>query len=783
MSYGLIYKVYIPSVRKNAYYLEIEKKDYTGECSTITGGEEPFVTTLDDDDYVYTPLRLSTAKLSVVGGDSLSSLFATAYQQYRVTLLKGGIPLWCGFIKPELYTQDYSTHTHEIEMDCLSAISTLEYVKYTQSDTSGLKFVSLKSLISRALTAANAWYGKVYIPHTFAASASDYGTNALMRDDCVISEQNFFDEENKPASYKDILEEICRFAHVTLYDDGGDLYFVDHDYTDAYDEWTLTDGTLVLTKANAKTIGIRSVQDIGFGGSGHSMDIIAGYNKASVKTSNYNNADKVFPDEDWDNLTALAIELSQCNIVQVVKSGSTSTYNKIVARGRCIWLTPSKWEPHVYQGTKITEDGVDMSTLKVANTGHSTTDYYYNNGNTIHEKVTEITDLTALISTWSGNRELGSYFGTDDNRTYPDSDIFETDKAFNSMVYGAFLGRYCNWSMNADYTDSITSYDYDNIMFIRKYSMIGDATDNGTLSPPHDGITFDPDKYNGLFNYKGHMPVAAYADGAIAINLQVVTTGQYQPLAVQGVAKNGFYYSNEKNTFAAGSKVTFTFVLRIGDTYWNGTEWTTTKSTFTTLSQEMKEAGSFTSLATNKTLKMPYNDLSGWVIETSGTLKGELYVELVDVSCNCAIKDFSMKFQLKDNFVSSDNSSDRVYTNVVNGDYINEMDEIEEKISSYNHDGLCYSKVLLGSDFIVDALYEGINKVTTRPENLLLRRIVNQYLYPKIKLTQVLMNDVSIPPIDKLTDTYQGTDKKFIVAGKETKYRSDTSEIKMIEKE
>jgi hypothetical protein len=90
---------------------------------------------------------------------------------------------------------------------------------------------------------------------------------------------------------------------------------------------------------------------------------------------------------------------------------------------------------------------------------------------------------------------------------------------------------------------------------------------------------------------------------------------------------------------------------------------------------------------------------------------------------------------------------------------------------------------LLGSDFIVDALYEGINKVTTRPENLLLRRIVNQYLYPKIKLTQVLMNDVSIPPIDKLTDTYQGTDKKFIVAGKETKYRSDTSEIKMIEKE
>jgi hypothetical protein len=89
-----------------------------------------------------------------------------------------------------------------------------------------------------------------------------------------------------------------------------------------------------------------------------------------------------------------------------------------------------------------------------------------------------------------------------------------------------------------------------------------------------------------------------------------------------------------------------------------------------------------------------------------------------------------------------------------------------------------------GSARIQDALYEGINKVTTRPENLLLRRIVNQYDAPKIKLTQVLMNgNEDVKPIDRLTDEYQGTGKKFVITGKETKYRSDTSEIIMIEKE
>ena len=72
-----------------------------------------------------------------------------------------------------------------------------------------------------------------------------------MRDDCVISEQNFFDEEDKPMSFKDILEGDMPLSHTTLFDDYGNLYFADHDYTDAYDEWTLADGALTMTTANA----------------------------------------------------------------------------------------------------------------------------------------------------------------------------------------------------------------------------------------------------------------------------------------------------------------------------------------------------------------------------------------------------------------------------------------------------------------------------------------------------------------------------------------------------
>lgn len=783
MSYGLIYTVAIPSLRKNNYSIEVEKKDYTGASTVLTGGAEPFTVSLDDDDFVYIPLRLSTGKLAVVGGSALESLFATAYQEYRVTLYKDTTPLWCGFIKPEIYTQDYTAVQHEISIDCLSAIHTLEYVKYTQLDTSGLKFVSLKSLISRAIVASNAKYQKVYMPHTFATSQATYGTNALMQDDCVISEQNFFDEENKAMSYKDVLEEICRFAHVTLYDDCGSLYFVDHDYTDAYDEWTLTNGVLTLTSANALAIGNKSVQDIGFGGSDHSLDIVAGYNKASIKTSNYNNSDKVFPEENWDNLNPLAIELTQVPIIEAVKSGMSTKYTEVKARGKSIWLTPEKWEPHVYRTTGLLEDGRTLASLEIP----GRPGYYANGGNPIYEKVVEVTDLTTLQrDATSRPHALGTSFDT--------QTAWETNQGLYTLligslgsegrVYGAFVAKYCNWQLNDDGTDSITSYSYEKIMFIRKASMHGRQLSAGgvAVTADYDTLTFEPSNYKGFFNYKGHMPVAAYADGAISISLQVCPTGQGTPVAVQGIAKNGFFYAAEKNTYKAGAKVTLTFILQIGDSYYNGTTWTSTPATFTVQTEEMKEAGSFVSLKTNKVLSMPYNDLTGYVIETAGTLKGELYVELVDVDMNCAIKDFGMKFQLKDNYVPTDNASDRVYSNVVNSDYVNELDEIEEKISSYNHDGLCYSKVLLGNDFITDNLHEGINHEVVRPENLLLRRIVNQYADPKLKLSQVLMNDTSVCPTDKLTDTFQAG-KKFVITGKETKYRTDTMDIKMIEKE
>ena len=143
MSYGLIYTIPFASFKNEVCIIEIEKKDYTGEAAELIPAEAPFSVEIEDDDFIYVPTRFSTANICIVGSDYLQSLYSTAYQQYRVTFKRNNIITWCGFIKPELYTQDYSSKLFELEIECQSAMSTLEFIPYKGIGEEGKVFVSL----------------------------------------------------------------------------------------------------------------------------------------------------------------------------------------------------------------------------------------------------------------------------------------------------------------------------------------------------------------------------------------------------------------------------------------------------------------------------------------------------------------------------------------------------------------------------------------------------------------------------------------------------------------
>ena len=143
------------------------------------------------------------------------------------------------------------------------------------------------------------------------------------------------------------------------------------------------------------------------------------------------------------------------------------------------------------------------------------------------------------------------------------------------------------------------------------------------------------------------------------------------------------------------------------------------------------------------------------------------------------IKDSSLKYQLVDGY-NVDADSDRIYENVVNESYVNELDEIENKISTYNYDDLSYSKVLLSGDFLTDNLYSALKAGNVRLEEQLITRIINRYSQPSIKLKQILSLSDNITPITRMTDNYL-SGKKFIVTGGSINIEAESFETQMVE--
>lgn len=689
MSYGTIYTLPFRSRKEDVCLVEIQKEGYTGRVIELTGsGEAPFSVEIADDDFLYTPVRFSTAAIRVVGGDHLQSLYSTGYRQYRVMFKRAGSVTWCGFIKPELYTQDYSGTIFELEIECISAMSVLEYIEYKQKSEEGKGFVTLWELLTRCVSESRGSYSSVYLPHVYAGSESDYTAWRNVLQDMTISEQNFFDEDDKPMKLKEVLEELCRFLNWTCVDWKGDLYFVDVDHAGDYYKYTLDFST--YTTVRGFTI---SVQKVTFSGDNHTLDILGGYNKVTVKTSNYNIGD-VFPEEEFNKLKRFGLE------------------------------------------------------SKIEKKNHVTLKRFY------------------LPNTYKLYR-----YEKNNDVPLSDKDLNNYENNPNDVI-GAMLIKRCEYNMVNGEPD-ITNYNWENLIQVRSYREKGFQINGAPI-----------------LEFANPLPVAPYADGAISISLSVQVT-MNTDLTIGYVKQSGW--------------LDMRCSLSIGEDYFDGSDWVKDSSAYFDIEFLLKDytGDSFISNVNTKKLSMPYDGLEGRVIPLpeDGILTGAIKFCLYELTENYKhtntggkdeihntandgygyyIKDLKMNYKLRDDLSELSDNSDRTYENVINEDYINELDEIEFKISSYNNDGACYSKVMLGDNYLTDNLYSSIEQKLVRPEEHLIRRIINQYGYTKTKLTQVLIDDEVITPITTMTDKFQ-PNKRFMITGGTIDFAMNQFNCKMIE--
>lgn len=660
------------------FYME----DYIGEIETLTGAPSAFVVTGTDEEFVYEPVRTSTASVSIVTDSLLNDLFSVNSHHVAVKLYRGNKLLWTGYVEPEVFTQAYVPIADKLSINCISAIGTLENIQYEKQTENG--FITAINLLRYIIRSANGGYEKIYIPYVYGSSEVNYSTKKNIFDEITLAEENFTSEG---MMLDEVLENFCRFFNWTLYDYEGSLYFVDADWKGEYFSYGEDLVTYEMVTPNTVLL-----QDIGFGGSDHTIDVLPGYNKVTVKAIN-NVFDELVENEDLETLKE--------NGYQSVSYDKLSGDDVKVVRKR--FLIPEKWELDSYDG----DTGEKQDPKDAMNNSFGS--------------------ALLKISEYGGKWERSDFI--------PDISDYSWTLAVQDRVKGQQFQEKPGEAMSKD--------------LVAIKGAKGAAWMNGALS----------------------------IDGSIIVPWNDANLAFCKPSGKAGYAD-------------------IVYVLRIGDKYWDGSSWVDSEAEFK-IRYENESAGSPLTVKNTKSPDMPYSGLSGYIIKLpdNAPIIGDLSLKIRRTSeigftpesgagsikfYGYIYKNPNLNYKKKDGVVDEGENGDRVYENVVNEKFMSELDEIEFGISSYNEDGATYSKALLNGNFLTNNLYSAIEGTLVRPEEALIRRIINRYRVTKIKLTQVLKNSDLIHPFTVLYDNSM-VSKKFMLLSGVWDYEQNTVTLSMIE--
>ena len=644
---GLRYRIPFVDYNDTHYVVEVHREDYDGEPTELQPAVSCFVVSGTDDDFMYVPLRTSSATIGVLDSELLLDLYSINNQYAPVKLYKEGVLEWTGYIKPEQFTQPYVPTAQSVSVECVSAVCTLENIEYKEMNAlSGT--VTMWNLLKYLINQTKGGYRGVYIPWVYGTSS---GMTENVLEKMTLIENNFLSEE---MNLMEVLEAVCKFLNWTLWDVGGYLWFVDADHRGTY---RLYDEAL----ETYQDVSFEEVltQDVGFLGSdANTLDIVPGYNKASVKALN-NVFDEPVKDEPYDAL-------------KPYKDYFVRLYNDADGphASRKLFLKPMLWKPYAYDTT----------------------------GKEIAQSVLEGYD------SWQLNEVLGGILMREANYK-------------------------CVASNDPTPDSGVTDFEYVDSVQIR--------------------TSTDPSKPNELMGDKVAIEMlgetAVYADCAISIDFGI-----------------DYYLDDElvqKLDFVVASDNNVKIKVECGGKYYNGSTWVDYESTFSVAIENGQ-------VVSNRTPFTPYKSISGYVIPMDffvGAPKISIYCPAFMLlhnwsagwSLGVKLRNLKFGYAKKENIFEEGQNGDRIYENVVNEAYMSDCDEIEFNISSYNADGASYSKALLNGRWMEKNLYCSVVNQYVRPEELLIRRIVNRYGETKIKLTEGIRMTDAINPITNIKERTQ----------------------------
>ena len=285
MSYAAKYIVPFRTIDEILCEIRFDVKGYTGVAKELIGGGDPIKIEVDTSD-ILTPIRSSSATISVYGSDYLQDLYTSDPFGIKVTLIEGGSVKWLGYVTPDTFSQNFTNPEFIYEIECISALSVLKNKEFDLMDG----FVSFLDIIKSAKHIAG--FSGIFITNSIRSTETKLYN-------FKVSASNFYDELEKAMTYYEVLEEIAKYLGCTFTPYNGDLYLIDYaGISKGYNSYSKIEGDTVTTIALSDS---KTVED--YKGTGATISRIAGKNKATVNCSLYE-IDQILPEFD-DKFTKL----------------------------------------------------------------------------------------------------------------------------------------------------------------------------------------------------------------------------------------------------------------------------------------------------------------------------------------------------------------------------------------------------------------------------------------------------------------------------------------------
>ena len=135
-SYGPIYEFAFDSQNGADILIVISKKNYTGEVTRRPLGRAPILKR-ENNGHVYGTSLEIYAECKVDG--EYAEFYTSSADEFRVDLYKDQIPIWTGFITPELYSEPDIAPPYDVQIIATDGLGELKNYMFQQTEKKTLQ--------------------------------------------------------------------------------------------------------------------------------------------------------------------------------------------------------------------------------------------------------------------------------------------------------------------------------------------------------------------------------------------------------------------------------------------------------------------------------------------------------------------------------------------------------------------------------------------------------------------------------------------------------------------